>query len=232
MLGQTFSLNPLIIYSAFMGLSEEQREPMTELILSSSANTDGAYLGDMDGSSSLHRLPQFLPLFHCLPLGIAEYAEELGVDLSFFDVHVSRSWGTGLTGGASIAPHRHWNSHLSAVYYLEIPPDGGQIIFAFEDIQSEFMPGLFAQENVENGVLTRNDVRHRAKVPFQVRKDMLLIFPSKTAHEVVSNPSEDKRVSVAIDILLTLKDATGHEQFIPPVSQWSKLNIPSGSVDD
>lgn len=232
MLGQTFSFNPLTIYSAFMGLSEEQREPMIEFILSASSDTQGAYLGDMDGSSSLHRLSQFLPLFHCLPLGIAEYVEELGVDLSFFDVHVSRSWGTGLTGGASIAPHRHGHSHLSAVYYLETPPDGGQITFGFEDIQSEFMPGLFAEEHVANGVLYASDVRHRSKVPFHVRKDMLLIFPSKTVHEVASNPSKDKRVSVAVDIVLTLKDSTGQEQFIPPISQWSKLNIPTGSVDD
>ena len=65
-------------------------------------------------------------------------------------------------------------------------------------------------------------------VDLPVEEDDIVIFPSKTYHGTDPNNTNGARISIAVDVVMTLKDATGVEFLLPPRT-WPLQN--AGALD-
>jgi uncharacterized protein (TIGR02466 family) len=85
--------------------------------------------------------------------------------------------------------HNHWGNSISAVVYLKVPADSGNIIFERPDILSDYLsPEQINERNVGFAVI-------RAK------ENLGIFFPSHLKHYVEKNNSNDARVSIAFNFL-------------------------------
>lgn len=85
--------------------------------------------------------------------------------------------------------HLHYESHFSAVYYVEVPEHSGNIVFQ-NRIEHECMKSLpiqtFTQANSSTYVLTP-------------KTGDFIIFRSNVPHMVTKNKSLEKRISIAMN---------------------------------
>lgn len=83
--------------------------------------------------------------------------------------------------------HSHSNLYdLSGVYYVQVPPNSGEIVFR------DPRPGAIHSSN-------KLSVESEHYTPFDC---MMLIFPSWLEHWVWPNKSDDDRISISFDITL------------------------------
>ena len=73
-------------------------------------------------------------------------------------------------------PHKHLNSHFSAIYYLKVPKKSGDIVFL-----NPFNKSVFKHTPQES---------------------TFIMFPSNIEHAVERNESKQERISIAFDINL------------------------------
>lgn len=91
----------------------------------------------------------------------------------------------------SNARHRHPYTIVSAVYYIKVPKNGGQISF------SNPLDNLHGYLN-ENDVNVFNPFNAGARTLEPV-DNQLIFFPGWLAHEVTPNMSKQKRISIAFN---------------------------------
>ena len=51
----------------------------------------------------------------------------------------------------------------------------------------------------------------------------VLVFPSKTTHAIVPNKGDEPRISIAVDIVITVKDSKGLEYLLPNLDTWKAM---------
>jgi len=235
MKGELLGLNPLYFYKVPLGLSKECRQSLTgvvdALVDKESENFDSfgqtAWLGDINASGDFHEVPEMKPLLHRLPFALGEYFEAMGLNANKFQAYITRCWPAYQTVGQDIQIHRHMQSNISGVYYLDVPDHSGDFTFFFYDVQSEFIPGLYSTpEHLERGVLRNWSPMRATEVPIKMSADQLLLFPSKTLHRVSeSKNTQSPRLSIAFDINITLKSSDKQETGMPPLNKWQGIDV-------
>lgn len=219
---------PLSVYAEKLGFSTELREAMASAIEKDAAtgaamikNKNATWTGDVNGHEYLHEREEFQPLFEAMTTHVYAYMKILGLNDGIFDLYFTRTWGTVQKREERVHFHCHEQSHISAVYYPRVPKDSGMLIFDMPNNPNEFLNGLIKERNIRNGVFRPSELLAQ-NMNLGVETDLLVIFPSKTNHATQSNPTGESRISIAADIVCTLKDSTGHEHFLPPFEKWRK----------
>lgn len=224
---ELFNCFPLTVFKDSLGLPADYRRSLGERIIEACetgrrAGQDrrNAWTGDRNGAEALHQDPEFAPLFRSLRQRLRWYLEALSVDPMRLELMYTRAWGTVSVQGQSIRRHRHNQSHISVVYYPLKEPGTGNLIFHDADPFNEFTPGLFEPHARSQGLLTGSSLANSEIVNLPVAEDDVVIFPSKVYHATEPNETDGRRVSVAVDVVAVLRDATGIEYVMPPVRQW------------
>ena len=228
MQGRFLHFLPLSVYVTNLGLSDVERQQIVDDIDQSqkdnvTKDSISSWTGDLHGHHELHSSPVYNRLFSLLGEQIRQYVLGLKIDEKYFDFYFTRSWGTKQTINRKIEYHRHLQSHISAVYYARVPDNSGDFYVATDDHQNEIIPGLFREDNYAKGVVKYGCQFTMAELPIEVDDDMLLLFPSKTAHRTGVSQTKEPRYSVAIDIMCALKDASRFEIGLTPVHSWRKV---------
>jgi len=99
------------------------------------------------------------------------------------------SWSTLTKPGANSHLHKHFHSMLSAVAYITVPPDSGEISF------TSSKTNFFEIESIEKNIYNSNDIK------FTPEENTVVIFPSQLLHEVLTNNSKFNRVSIGCTYL-------------------------------
>ena len=108
------------------------------------------------------------------------------------DFEITTSWATKTVKGGFSAPHAHYNSFYSGVYYFEtMPEEGADIIFERPEETSSFL----IQPDVEVNSVTTNFCFYKPA------KDTLIFFPSFIKHKVALHNIDDVRYSLAFNII-------------------------------
>ena len=235
MRGQLVGLNPLYFYKVDLGVSEDNRQAIysaiESLVETESKNYDPlqntAWLGDINASGDFHTIPEMQPVLDRLPFALGEYFAALGVNAEKFQAYISRCWPSYQTVGQGINLHRHLQSNISGVYYIDIPENSGTFSFFFPEVGSEFIPGLFSSaKHAENGLLKSWDLMRASEVPLVMAPDELVLFPSKTLHRVSDSKNTDgPRISIAFDINVTLRTSEKQEAGMPPLDNWKTIDV-------
>ena len=197
--------------SLLLNLEAADRRPRGE---------EQAWLGDVSGSEFLFSDGEFADLFADIGRAVRSYVSQLGLDESQLAFWFQRSWATISHQGERIFEHTHQQSHLSFAYYLKKPTDGGGIYFSVADHPNEFAPGLFTLTKEQLGLIKSPGPRTLNRVYVEPVEDEILVFPSRTLHSTAPNLTDQPRISISGDVVVTLKDSAGHETLMPPVERW------------
>ena len=239
MLGDFNYFNPLAVYACQLGLSQQKRFALADMILSDTeaqegddkfssaiADVENSWTGDVNGHSNLHTREDFAEVFDLIRIGVFEYINGLGVDGSKLDVYFTRSWAVKQEGKQVVSLHDHSQSHISVCYYPKVSPNAGAFVVSPEELPNEFLPNLFSDDHHRNTGLIDPANKHTKK-EFYLKPidDLLLIFPSKMFHKVLPNSKNCPypRYSISADLVCTVKEEDSHEHCLPPLSMWKKI---------
>lgn len=218
---------PLTVFKDRLGLEAEYRKSLGDFIADSyragvkTGQSDRtAWTGDKNGWEFLHEEAAFAVLFKAMNVKLRAYLEMLSVNADRVALHYTRSWGTVSERGQSIRRHRHNQSHISVVYYPVKDENTGNLIFHMPDPLNELSPGLFEPHAVKQGLLKASTPLNSEMVDLPVTEDDIVIFPSKTFHGTDPNNTNGARISIAVDVVMALRDSTGVEYLLPPVDRW------------
>ena len=194
---------------AMRNVSEQPRAP-------------AAWTGDVRGFEFIHNQPTFVPLFKAFESVVTLYLENLGLDARQLNLYFTRSWAVVAAAGERVNRHAHLQSHLSLVYYLKKPKNAGRIAFLHPSPPNEFAPGLF--EGKMNSLFQgpRNPSNSNNLI-VDVEEGEVVIFPSRSEHATESHESSEPRISISVDIVVTLKDSSKREFLLPDLKHWKKM---------
>ncbi len=185
-----------------------------------------SWTGDVHKVDAIHNDPVFAWLTAQVEHHALAYLKTLGHDLSKIDLYIQRSWPVIARKGQWIAPHAHHNANLSAVYYVSVPKEGnsGQTRF-FNDIKhNELSNGIGS--NMTEGYSEHNPLNFQ-QASYTPTEGRLLLFPAKQTHDVAANETNEDRVSISFDLIMTAKQAQGQntpEFLMPSPQNWKKFS--------
>jgi uncharacterized protein (TIGR02466 family) len=218
---------PLTVFKDRLGLDADYRRRLGDFITESyrggvktGQSTRAAWTGDKNGWEFLHEEPEFVGLFRAVNLKLRAYLDMLSVNADRVSLQYTRSWGTVSERNQSIRRHRHNQSHISVVYYPVKAENSGNLIFHMPDPLNELSPGLFEPHALNQGLLKASTPLNSEMVDLPVDDDDIVIFPSKIYHGTDPNNTDGERISIAVDVVMTLKNSMGVEYLLPPVDRW------------
>jgi uncharacterized protein (TIGR02466 family) len=225
---------PLAIYYQDLEDAAAHKQGLLETILELEesgyerrAYLDMAWTGDLHGVQQIHLDPRFAWIVAQVEHHTVEYLRALGVDLSQMCLYIQRAWPIVSRQEQAVGDHMHNTAHVSAVYYVQVPDvsmgDPGSLVFLDDARVNEVCPGL-GSENTN--VVDEANFYNQLQVSYTPVEGRLMLFPAKQRHGVTPNETEETRVSLSFDIMLTAKpgESAGSYEFLtPPPSQWKRF---------
>ncbi len=141
--------------------------------------------------TTLHEREEFEDLCACVNRATKGILDFLQVGCDAFEI--TGCWITVLAKGAAHRIHSHPNNFLSGVYYVRTP--AGADTINFHDPRK--------QTAVIRPPVTKLTAENTDQVVVRVTAGSLLMFPSFVEHSVDANPSEEERVSVSFNVMLS-----------------------------
>ncbi len=222
---------PLAVYFEDLEDAAAQRSHLLEYILALEASVEErrnfpemAWTGDLHGIHTIHLDPHFEWIVSQVEHHTLRYLKAIGVDLAQVDVYIQRAWPIISRHQQEVGVHQHNTAHVSAVYYVAVPDSGsdvsGCLAFVDDARRNEVSPGL-GSENTD--IIAEWNALNQDQALYPPVEGRLIIFPAKQRHGVTLNHTDDLRVSLSFDMVLTAKPgkAAGRYEFLtPPPSQW------------
>ena len=226
---------PLAVYYADLENAETQKESLVSNILELEKKgkerrigEKTAWTGDFHGIGQIQSDPSFTWVTKQVETHVLKYLEEMGMDLDKMDLYIQRAWPVISRPNQSVGVHAHYTSHISAVYYVSVPkdntPESGPLIIYNRSNMNEFIPNIGGEHT--DGVKRWNPFNYKTG-SYCPKEGRLIVFPSKQTHGVGHNKTEETRISLSFDIVITSVengDPGLHEFLSPPPSMWKKID--------
>jgi uncharacterized protein (TIGR02466 family) len=220
---------PLVVYHADLEDSASHKAGMVQRIKELHQNAgaqrtggNAAWTGDIHNVERIHCDPAFAWITDKVARHAREYLKKLAHDTKIIDIFIQRSWPIISKKGQRVSRHLHHNAHLSAVYYISVPPEGngGELLFYNEAKPNELSGGLGTDMTAAYKQLNFANFQSAVYKPVEGR---LLFFPAKQIHAVEAHDSDELRLSLSYDLVITSREDRSpglHEFLMPPPSQW------------
>jgi uncharacterized protein (TIGR02466 family) len=229
------TLFPLAIYYEDLPDAPNHQQTLLEAVLQLEQSgaerrnyPEMAWTGDLHGVEQIHTNPAFKWIVEQVEWHTAIYLQELGVDLGAIDLYIQRAWPIVSRTEQEIGSHCHNTAHISAVYYIKVPAEGtydpGRLVFFNDARVNEVSPGL-GSENTD--IMDDDNYLNQLHTAYLPVAGRLVMFPAKQRHAVTMNETDELRVSLSFDIVLTAtgKVAGAYEFLTPPPQQWQKFKL-------
>jgi hypothetical protein len=177
--------------------------------------------------NTLHHRDDLKPLYELGTIAMKQFVAQFAVDPELFDYNITKSW-LSIVNQHSVPSHAHMESHLSFIYYANIP-DGGTYPITFYRHLRHDEP--FWNMSKWNNPREWNPFNSYG-TSFQAKEGTLYVFPSGTYHGVegVPNIMDDgiktlddyrkRRVCIASDVMLTYKETSFKSYGLQPIKNW------------
>ena len=186
-----------------------------------------AWTGDFHGIGQIQTDLRFSWITKQVEAHTLLYLEEMGMDLDKMDLYIQRAWPIISRPAQSVGPHAHYTSHISAVYYVSVPkndtPESGAFVIYNSSNMNEFIPNIGGEHT--DAIKKWNPFNYKMG-SYSPKEGRLLIFPSRQSHGVAQNKTEETRISLSFDIVITSADNGDpglHEYLSPPPTMWKKI---------
>lgn len=184
------------------------------------------YSGETRSPMDMHHNKHFSNLYEFITLSAQNYMVSLSLDPDDFDFNITKSWMNSISNHM-IPFHNHPDSHLSCVYYMNVPEDAAhKIVFHNYGLRHEPYPACIKMNNPREWTPFNSYAWS-----FTPEEGNLFMFPSNLNHSVegpgleeppVTNVEElmTRRISIATDIILTYKKPELRSIGLQPLSKW------------
>jgi uncharacterized protein (TIGR02466 family) len=187
----------------------------------------GLISGESSGKVYLHTDVTLEPIFKFISQCIESYLEQLSYDASRVDINIIKTWISATDNNTVTPVHFHATSHLSFVYYMQMPENADAIAFQINRSPNEPYSGAFGESSPRQRsfVLERNILNSNQSI-LPVHEGQLLVFPSHLQHGTVKKGDigNDQRISLAGDVILVFnEDAPNYATGVFNPNTWRKF---------
>ncbi len=169
----------------------------------------GLISGESSGKVYLHTDEAFRPFFEFVSQCIASYLDQLSYDRSRIDIHVIKTW-ISVTDNQTVTPtHAHGTSHLSFVYYMNMPKEADAIAFQIQNSPNEPYYGAFSESaNRQRSLILERNALNANQSIILVEEAQLLVFPSHLHHGTVKmgDIGDNQRIALSGDVFLIFNE--------------------------
>lgn len=133
------------------------------------------------------------PFSELAPIIVREatrFGRELELQVERYPPRITDFWVNIYAKGDAQDVHRHPNSIISGIYYVQTPQDAGDLVL-HTPADDELMPPI-----------ERPNHLNAATQQWKPDAGQMLLFRSWVRHSVMPNRSDEERISVAFDICL------------------------------
>jgi|688.fasta_scaffold312923_2 hypothetical protein len=128
-----------------------------------------------------------------------------------FDVAITKTWlSRAQKVDHEIPPHIHSPSHISFVYYLNVPDYSHSIQFSNQNSPNSLFPGIFADDMDDEKLNMVKEYNDSNSEIFYIlpQEGTIILFPSKLPHATksISNEFKGERLGISGDVTLILKE--------------------------
>ena len=139
--------------------------------------------------------------------------DQFAIDKSTFDVNFVKTWFTICDPGQHFPCHYHSCAHISWVYYIQTP---GDPLILHKRNPNEWFGDAFK-------LIKENRFNNGDGYAITPQPEHLIMFPGHLEHYTTPQPREHRRISLAGDIVLTLKHRTDTESGLLPPKYWKSF---------
>ena len=176
-------------------------------------NSTGKITGELNGKVLVHQDKRLEQFFRAVKKCAIEYMDQFAIDKSTFDVNFVKTWFTICDPGQHFPCHYHSCAHISWVYYIQTP---GDPLILHKKNPNEWFGDAFK-------LIKENRFNNGDGYAITPQPEHLIMFPGSLEHYTTSQPREHRRISLAGDILLTLKHRTDTESGLLPPKYWKSF---------
>ena len=165
--------------------------------------------GQVDVDPLLHLEPTLYPLFGEIISHVKKYVLEILEYKDIFNYAITKSWISRARDNKEIPWHIHSTSHVSFVYYLNIPAYSHTTRFMnVENYNSLFLGANSHETNDDKNMIAEYNMLNAKTFFIHPQEGHVAIFPSRVQHgtQCIKQDFNDERLSIVGDCNLILKD--------------------------
>ena len=176
-------------------------------------NSTGKITGELNGKVLIHQDTRLKPFFREIKKSVLEYLDHFKIDSKTFQINFTKTWFTICDPNQTFPMHYHSCAHISYVYYIQTP--GDPIVFHKRNPNDIF--GDVFKFSTENRYCNTDAYAINPKA------EHLVMFPGSLEHYTTAEPRKHRRISLAGDIILTLKHRTDTESGLLSPQFWQQF---------
>ena len=176
-------------------------------------NSTGKITGELNGKVLIHQDTRLTPFFKEIKKSVIEYLNHFEIDKNIFEINFVKTWFTICDPGQSFPMHYHSCSHISWVYYIQTPGDS---LVLHQKNNNEVFGDVFKFSKTQN-------FHNTDSYGIKPQPEHLIMFPGSLEHYTTPEPREHRRISLAGDIVLTLKNTSDTECGLLSPHFWSQF---------
>lgn len=161
------------------------------------------------GRPFIHLENNLDPLFNEIILHTKRYVMDVLQYKDIFEYVITKTWLSRTRSQKEIPWHIHSTSHISFVYYLNMPPNAHKLKFLNPHNKNSFFLGMSLESRYEERTMVK-EFNQLNSEEFYIHppEGTVALFPSSIQHctQCVDKSFSDERLAIVGDITLTLKE--------------------------
>ena len=161
------------------------------------------------GRPFIHLENNLDPLFNEIILHTKRYVMDVLQYKDIFEYVITKTWLSRTRSQKEIPWHIHSTSHISFVYYLNMPPNAHKLKFLNPHNKNSFFLGMSLESRYEERTMVK-EFNQLNSEEFYIHppEGTVALFPSSIQHctQCVDKSFNDERLAIVGDITLTLKE--------------------------
>ena len=161
------------------------------------------------GRPFIHLENNLDPLFNEIILHTKRYVMDVLQYKDIFEYVITKTWLSRTRSQKEIPWHIHSTSHISFVYYLNMPPNAHKLKFLNPHNKNSFFLGMSLESRYEERTMVK-EFNQLNSEEFYIHppEGTVALFPSSIQHctQCVDKSFDDERLAIVGDITLTLKE--------------------------
>ena len=161
------------------------------------------------GRPFIHLEDNLDPLFNEIILHTKRYVMDVLQYKDIFEYVITKTWLSRTRSQKEIPWHIHSTSHISFVYYLNMPPNSHKLKFLNPHNKNSFFLGMSLESRYEERTMVK-EFNQLNSEEFYIHppEGTVALFPSSIQHctQCVDKSFDDERLAIVGDITLTLKE--------------------------
>ena len=161
------------------------------------------------GRPFIHLEDNLDPLFNEIILHTKRYVMDVLKYKDIFEYVITKTWLSRTRSSKEIPWHIHSTSHISFVYYLNMPPNAHKLKFLNPHNKNSFFLGMSLESRYEERTMVK-EFNELNSEEFYIHppEGTIALFPSSIQHstQCVDKSFHDERLAIVGDITLTLKE--------------------------